>query len=96
MAWRDGTAGMGADSFCRPIQRKNKATGLQWLLMAKRNSFSFRGKPLALTDDFRADPAIGENFQEERMGLATVDEVDLSHTGVQGVHRAVNFGEHPA
>jgi hypothetical protein len=44
----------------------------------------------------RADAAVGEDFQQQRVGQAAIDEVDLAHAGVERVHGAADFRDHAA
>ena len=45
-------------------------------------------------DDFRADALVRENFQQQRMRRAPVDEVDASNAGLKRAHGGVDFRNH--
>ena len=47
------------------------------------------GQPLLSEDDFRADAAVGENLQEERVFEASVDDVDFRR---RALYRAAALG----
>jgi hypothetical protein len=44
--------------------------------------------------DFRADAFVGEDFQQQAVREASVDEVDALHAFVEGADGAVHFRAH--
>ena len=49
-----------------------------------------------LLDDLGAAALFGEDFEEEGVGDAAVDEVDFADAGVEGVEGGADFGDHAA
>ena len=45
-----------------------------------------------LRDDLGADPLVGEDFQQNGMGRAAIDDVRLPHPPGQSIQAGVNFG----
>jgi activator of 2-hydroxyglutaryl-CoA dehydratase len=72
--------------------------------LARRHGIAFVVSGCATTGSGRklvqavigADAAIGENFQQQRMRQAAIDEVDLAYAGIQSIHRTADFRDHAA
>ena len=47
-------------------------------------------------DDFGADALIGEDFEEETVGDAAIDHVDLLDSGIEGGEGGADLGDHAA
>ena len=46
--------------------------------------------------DFRANTGVGEKFEQKRVGLLAVEEVDLPHAAGQRLERGIDLGDHAA
>src|SRR5262245_27059890 len=46
------------------------------------------------TDDFSADAAAGIDFQQQRVPVAAVDDVDLAYALFQGLHAGLQLRDH--
>ena len=68
----------------RSPQRKHRQSKLG-ILKSKRNS---------TVNDFRPDTLVGENFQEQRVSQAAVDEMDALHAVFERANGTGDFGPH--
>src|SRR5947209_19880728 len=46
-------------------------------------------------DDFRPDPAVGVNLQQQRVAQPAVDDVRLADAGAQALQAGLDLGDHP-